>query len=608
MRGKKGFSDMRLWWRFLSLLKPYRGRLFVTFLATLIRPLLNAAKIYLLKLIIDNLAQSPTSQLALLICGAYLLIALVKGAANYVDQYYGAFVGGRMVIDLRHHLYDRFLRLSLRYHGEHRVGESISRLMSDVGAVEDLLVSGLTDGLTQALTVLVFAGMLFYLDPGLALVSLLILPFLFAALVMYARKSRTASREVRARLAELTSTAEESFSAIGLVKTFMRMEHEETRLRERGMLHWKARLRVAWLRGLFVPVSDVVATVGTVLVVYFGAQALAAGTLTIGGLVIFLAYLGQLYTPLLGLSRLGNTMQGGFAAAERIAETLDLPESADEPRAATLPWRVLPPQAGPVPALIFDHVFFAYKSGQPVLHDFSLTVPSRAIVALVGASGAGKSTAVALLQRFYDPDEGRLLFFGHDLREFDSGALRKLLAVVPQDVALLMGSVRDNIIYGRLDAKEEIIARAARQAGISEMKLPDGLDTKIGARGTRLSGGQRQRVAIARALVREAPLLVLDEATSALDALAEERLRTTLELLRKRHTILLIAHRLSTVRSADIIAVVDNGHVVEVGNHMSLLAHGGAYAALVQAQLSVDVAHQSTTMLPRQPSPFPISS
>ena len=609
MRGKKGFTDMRLWWRFLSLLKPYRGRLLVTFLATLIRPLLNAAKIYLLKLIVDNLAQSPTSQLALMICGAYLLIALVKGVANYVDQYYGAFVGGRMVIDLREQLYDRFLRLSLRYHGEHRVGESISRLMSDVGAVEDLLVSGLTDGLTQALTVFVFAGMLFYLDPRLALVSLLILPFLFASLVMYARKSRSASREVRTRLAELTSTAEESFSAIGLVKTFMRMEHEETRLRERGMLHWKARLRVAWLRGLFVPVSDVIATVGTVLVVYFGAQALAAGTLTIGGLVIFLAYLGQLYTPLLGLSRLGNTMQGGFAAAERIAETLDLPEIADEPRAATLPWNVLPPvQAGPIPALTFDHVSFAYKSGQPVLHDFSLSVPSGAIVALVGASGAGKSTAVALLQRLYDPDEGRILFYGHDLREFDTSALRKLLAVVPQDVSLLMGSVRDNIVYGRLDASEEVIARSARQAGISEMKLSDGLDTKIGARGTRLSGGQRQRVAIARALVRDAPLLVMDEATSALDALAEERLRTTLDALRKRHTILLIAHRLSTVRSADIIAVVDKGRVVEIGSHMSLLAHGGAYAALVQAQLSVDVAQQSTTMLPRQASTSPISS
>lgn len=609
MRGKKGSSDIQLWWRFLSLLKPYRGRLLVTFLATLIRPLLNAAKIYLLKLIIDNLAQSPTSQLALTICAAYLAIALIKGVANFTDQYFGSFVGGRMVIDLRHQLYDRFLRLSLRYHGEHRVGESISRLMSDVGAVEDLLVSGLTDGLTQALTVLVFAGMLFYLDPRLALVSLLILPFLFASLVIYARKSRAASREVRIRLAELTSTAEEGFSAIGLVKTFMRMEHEETRLRERGIAHWKARLRAAWLRGFFVPVSDVVATVGTILVVYFGAQALATGTLTIGGLVIFLAYLGQLYTPLLGLSRLGNTMQGGFAAAERITETLDLPESADEPRAATLPWSaLLPEQITDVPALIFDHVSFAYKPEQPVLDDFSLTIPSGAIVALVGASGAGKSTAVALLQRLYDPDAGRILFFGHDLREFDTNALRTLLAVVPQDVSLLMGSVRDNIMYGRLDAGEEIIAQAARQAGINEMKLSDGLDTRIGARGTRLSGGQRQRVAIARALVREAPLLVMDEATSALDALAEERLRNTLEALRKRHTILLIAHRLSTVHTADIIAVVDEGRVVEVGNHTSLLARGGAYAALVRAQLSVDISEQTTMMLPYQSSTSPISS
>ena len=609
MTGRKGFSDIRLWWRFLSLLKPYRGRLLVTFLATLIRPLLNAAKIYLLKLIIDNLAQSPTSRLALMICGAYLVIALVKGVANFVDQYYGAFVGGRMVIDLRQLLYDRFLRLSLRYHGEHRVGESISRLMSDVGAVEDLLVSGLTDGLTQALTVLVFAGMLFYLDPHLALIALLILPVLFASLVVYARKSRTASREVRQRLAELTSTAEEGFSAIGLVKTFMRMEHEEKRLFERGIAHWKARLRVAWLRGLFVPVSDVVAIVGTVIVVYFGAQALAAGTLSIGGLVIFSAYLGQLYTPLLGLSRLGNTMQGGFAAAERIAETFDLPESEDEPRAATMSWSALSPhREAPMPALLFDHAVFAYQPEQPGLRDFSLTVPSGAIVALVGASGAGKSTAVALAQRLYDPDKGRILFFGHDLREFDTEALRNLLAVVPQDVSLLMGSVRDNILYGRLEANEEAIARVARQAGLGEMKLPEGLDTRIGPRGTRLSGGQRQRVAIARALVREAPLFILDEATSALDALAEERLRTTLELLRKRHTILLIAHRLSTVRSADIIAVIEDGCVVEAGSHTSLLARNSVYAALVQAQLSGDGTGQTTMILPNMQSASPFSS
>ncbi|GAC1381409.1 MAG: ABC transporter ATP-binding protein [Ktedonobacteraceae bacterium] len=591
---------MRIWLRFLTLLQPYRGRLLVTFLATLIRPLLNAAKIYLLKLIVDNLAQSPNSRLALAICGIYLAIALLKGLANYLDQYFGAFVGGRVVIELRQQLFDRFLRLSLRYHSEHRVGVSISRLMSDVGAVEDLLVSGLTDGLTQALTVVIFAGMLFYLDPFLALISLLILPFLFASLTLYAQKTRIASRTVRERLAELTSTAEESLSAIGLIKTFMRMEYEEKHLYERGEQHWKARLRVAHLRGLFIPVSDIVATVGTVLVIYFGTQALASGTLTIGGLVIFLAYLGQLYNPLLSLSRLGNSMQGGLAAAERVAATLDLPTSEDEPRAATLPWNSSPArQTAYIPAIAFEHVSFAYKPEQPVLRDFSLTVPAGTIIALVGASGGGKSTAIALLQRLYDPDTGRICIFGHDLREFNTDMLRQLMAVVPQEVSLLMGSVRENIVYGRIDADEDALMRSAQQAGILNMKLPNGLDTLIGARGMRLSGGQRQRVAIARALVREAPIIILDEVTSALDTLSEERLRIALEEMRELHTILLIAHRLSTVSSADIIAVVDGGKVVEVGSHVELLARGGVYAALVRAQLPKDISTQTTQVFPK---------
>jgi len=579
---------MRIWLRFLSLLTPYRGRLFVTFLATLTRPLLNAAKIYLLKLIVDNLVQHPTSNLVLIICGGYLAIALAKGGANYVDQYLGAYIGGRMVIDLREQLFHRFLRLSLRYHGVHRVGESISRLISDVGAVEDVLVSGITDGATQVLTVIVFAAMLFYLDPSLALISLLILPFLFASLVLYARRSRSASRDVRVRLAEVTSTSEEAFSAIALVKSFMRLDHEEQRLRERGEQHWKARLKAAKQRAIFIPLSDIVATVGTVLVVYFGAQALAAGTLTIGGLVIFLAYLGQLYNPLLSLSRLGNNVQGGLAAAERVAAVLDLPAAEDEPLAATLPWCELPQEyEARVPAIAFRHVSFAYTPGQPVLQDFTLNVPRGAIVALVGASGGGKSTAVALLQRFYEPDAGQICIFGHDLREFDAALLRQQIAVVPQEVSLLMGSIRENIVYGRLDADEQAITGAIQQTGILEMKLADGVNTMVGPRGIRLSGGQRQRVAIARALVREAPIIIFDEATSALDTLSEERIRATLEALRSRHTILLVAHRLSTVYSADIIAVVENGCIVEAGSHAQLLRNGGKYAALVQGQDSV---------------------
>lgn len=580
---------MRVWWRFLVLFLPYRGRLVVTFLATLARPLLNAGKIYLLKLVVDNLVRNPTGTVALVICGGYLIIALLKGIANFGDQYLGTFVGGRIIIDLRQQVYARFLRLSLRYHGQHGAGESLSRLIGDVGAVENMLVAGLTDGATQVLTVLVFAGMLFYLDPHLAGLSLTVVPVLFIALVVYGRRSRAALQEVRVRLAELTSTAEEAFSNIGLVKSFMRHDHECARLESKGEAHWNVRLRAARQRAFFVPVSDIVATCGTVLVVYFGARALATHTLSIGGLVVFLAYLGQLYTPLMSLSRLGNSLQSGVAAAERVAAILDLPEDDDEPHAATHPWGQASAQYGGgvgAPAIVFDRVAFAYTPERQALRGFSLTVPRGAMVALVGASGAGKSTAVALLQRLYEPDAGEIRLFGHDIREADTETLWSQLAVVPQEVSLLMGSIYDNIAYGDLSADAATIRAAAWDAGIQEMRLVAGLDTQVGPRGAKLSGGQRQRVAIARALVRRAPILILDEATSALDALSEERLRTLLGKLRPQSTILLVAHRLSTVRAADLIAVVDNGRVVEFGTHDGLLARGGAYAALVRAQVT----------------------
>ena len=574
---------MHTWFRFLKFLAPYRGRLFLTFLATLTRPLLNAAKIYLLKLVVDNLVQHPTGNVVFFICGGYLVIALAKGLANYIDQYFGAYVGGQVVIDLRHQLFQRLLRLSLRYHHNHRVGESISRLISDVGAVEDVLVAGITDGVTQFLTVIIFTIMLFYLDPQLAAISLLILPFLLFTLRIYVQRSRIASREVRVRLAEITSAAEEALSAIALVKSFVRFSHEEEKLRLRGKEHWKARLSTARQRAIFVPLSDIVATLGTILVIYFGAQALAAGTLTVGGLVIFLAYLGQLYNPLLSLSRLGNNVQSGLAAAERVAALLDLPPENDEPQAATRPWQIVP-NAAIAPAIAFNHVSFAYTPDDLVLRDFSLTVPHGAIVALVGASGGGKSTAVALLQRLYEPDAGQIYVFGHDVREFETSELRQLMAVVPQESALFMGSIYDNVAYGRLDASEEVIMQAAQQTGLLAMNLADGLNTIIGPRGTRLSGGQRQRVAMARALVRQAPLLIFDEATSALDTLSEERIRLALDSLRGQHTILIVAHRLSSVRSADIIAVVEHGHVVEAGRHEDLMKRSTRYAAFVQGQ------------------------
>lgn len=602
------FQSVRLWLRFAQLFRPYRGRLTVTVLATLARPLLNAAKIYLLKLIVDNLAQQPTSQLALLICAAYLAISLVKGVANYGDEYLGVWVGGRVIVDLRQAVFGRFLRLSLRYHHEHRVGESISRLISDVGAVEATLISGLTDGLAQALTVVVYAALLFYLDPLLAALSLAILPFLFASLTMYARRSRLAFQDVRAQLAELTASAEETLATIALVKAFMRQRDAWERLRGHGEAHWLARLQVARQRALFTPLTDVLATGGTVLVVYFGAAALRNGSLTIGGLVIFLAYLGQMYNPLVSLSRLGNTLQGGLVAAERVAGLLELPEAEDEPGRALRSWQTLSEmQTHAAPAIEFEGVSFAYTpGGAPALNDFTFHAPRGALVALVGASGAGKSTAVALLQRFYEPDAGAVRLFGHDLREASIAELRRLLAVVPQETGLLAGTIRENIAYGALEGVvagrqpaggapiastiDRAVELAAAQAGLLELELPDGLETAVGPRGGKLSGGQRQRVAIARALVRGAPVLILDEATSALDALSEERLRRLLSRLRAQRTVLVVAHRLSTVRDADLIVVVDHGRVVEQGTHATLLAHGGVYAALAHAQYAVDTS------------------
>jgi ABC-type multidrug transport system fused ATPase/permease subunit len=600
------FESVRLWLRFAHLFRPYRGRLTVTVFATLARPLLNAAKIYLLKLIVDNLAQQPSSQLALLICGGYLAISLAKGVANYGDEFLGVWVGGRVIVDLRQAVFARFLRLSLRYHYEHRVGESISRLISDVGAVEATLISGLTDGLAQALTVVVYAALLFYLDPLLAALSLAIVPFLFASLMVYARRSRVAFGEVRTHLAELTASAEETLSTVALVKAFMRQRDAWERLRARGDAHWLARLQVARQRAIFTPLTDLLSTAGTVLVVYFGAQALRSGSLTIGGLVIFLAYLGQMYNPLVSLSRLGNTLQGGLVAAERVATLLELPASEDEPAAALRPWQALSPmRTTAAPAIEFAGVSFAYSpGGAPALRDCSFRAPRGALVALVGASGAGKSTVVTLLQRLYEPDAGAVRLFGHDLREASVAELRRQLAVVPQETGLLAGSIRENIAYGALEgvvagelaangqpvgsAIERAVEAAAAQAGLLDLRLPDGLETQVGPRGGKLSGGQRQRVAIARALARNAPVLILDEATSALDALSEERLRRLLALLRPQRTVLVVAHRLSTVRDADLIVVIDQGRVVEQGMHAALLAYGGVYAALAHAQYAAE--------------------
>ncbi|MCL5107989.1 MAG: ABC transporter ATP-binding protein/permease [Chloroflexi bacterium] len=572
-RGTRGStSSTALYRRFLPLLHPYRGRLLMTLAATLARPALNAAKVWLLKVLIDDVVRGHQPSLLPLVCAAYLGIALAKGLVAFGDDSLGGWVGANVVRDLRGALYDHLQGLSLRFYYGQRLGDLLSRLTGDIGAIEELLVSGVTDTLAHVLTILVFLAMLWYLDTSLALVALAVIPLLALATVSYARRTRSIQQAIREKGGVLTSVAEEGLSAIALVKAFAREPFEQERFRQASSESLRARLRSVRTRTVFTPLIELVATIGTVLVVWLGSQSVLSGQLTLGGLVVFLGYLGSLYTPIQGLSLLGGTVQRALAGAQRVAEVLDAEPSAQERRAAAL----LPAVRGLVE---FREVRFGYSADRPVLRDFNLTIRQGETLALVGASGAGKTTVVSLLLAYYDPDAGTISIDGHDFRDFDPPSIRRRIAAVLQEPMLFQTSVRENIRYGRLEATDAEIEAAAVAAGADDFirEMAQGYETPTGPRGARLSGGQRQRLAIARALLAEASVLVLDEATSALDPITESIVLASLRTSKPACTTLLVTHRLSTARRADRIALLSGGRVAELGSHEELMRSRGLY-------------------------------
>jgi ABC-type multidrug transport system fused ATPase/permease subunit len=562
--------------RFWPYARPYRGWLALLLALIAAAAAIDTVVVWLFKLVVDRVMVPGDFGAFAPLAGAFLGLTALGGAVSFLDDWLSTWVEQRFLLALRSDLFAHLQRLSPTALERRRLGDVLARLTGDVAAIESLLVSGAADVVANLTHIAFFGAALFLLQWDLALVALVVGPLFFLTARRFARLVRRAAREKRRRTGSIGAVAEESLANLPLVQAYGREDAERARYERENRAAFAASMASTRIKALFTPLVDLIEVAGALLVIAYGTLKLSQGALTLGGLLVFLTYLGSLYRPVRGLSKLSGTFYAASAGAERIAELLD-----EEPGVREHP--------APVPLgrargeVRFRAVTFTYPgAARPALEDVSLALEPGTSVALVGASGAGKSTLAKLLLRFHDPQAGAVSLDGLDLRDVALADLRRNVAVLLQETLVFDGSVRENVAFGRPHATQAEIEAAARAADAHDfiLELPDGYDARVGQRGRRLSGGQRQRLAIARALIRCAPVLVLDEPTTGLDAEAAARVMEPLRRLMDGRATLIVSHDLLLARDATEIVVLDGGRVAERGTHAELLARGGRYAAL----------------------------
>ena len=510
---------------------------------------------------------------------AVIAIALFGAISSYGEKYLTTSVGQWVMHDLRRVLYSHIQKLSLAYHDQKRTGDLISRVTSDIDAVQNLISNVLLGMLVNILTLIGMLCVMFYLNWQFTLIAMVVAPGLFWVVYHYTRRIKEASRDVRRKEGEVVSVLEEVLSSIRVVKAFAREDYEQERFEKRSLESVERALAARSLKAKLAPLVEVIVACGTCLVLWWGSRLVVSGALTSGDLLVFLLYLGKMYKPMRELSKMTDTISKADVGWERIREVLE-----NEQRVRNLPGAKRAPKfRGDIE---YEHVAFSYSAEQPLLKDLSMSIKAGQLAALVGPTGAGKTTIVSLLPRFYDLTGGVIKIDGQDVRKFKIKSLRRQISFVLQESMLFRATIWQNIAYGKPEATREEIIRAAQMANAEEfiLRMPEEYDTMVGERGVTLSGGQRQRITIARAIIRNAPILVMDEPSSGLDAESEELVFDALSKLMADRTSIVIAHRLATVSRADVIFVIDGGRVAEQGTHQELLAQGGLYSRLYELQ------------------------